>query len=228
MPVLLPLLLRFLTLLTTAYILILSSIHIHRVRPHLSKTLWSVTIISGAATLWTLTSLLTTCAKTPSLLLLTGVGDMVFSGCLAAIAVLLRLNATTNCGNNRDCNLDKAAFAVAVAGAYIPLPPNHILLPLKKKKKHSVLFFLLAILSLRRYNGYRKNRAFGPGPENGYSTAPRKDIGGKGSRRWSGSEQTVETGGFTRHAGYREPTVVTGGFDPKLQPNERAAVYQAF
>ncbi|KAF8245414.1 hypothetical protein K440DRAFT_662857 [Wilcoxina mikolae CBS 423.85] len=209
MPVLLPLLLRFLTLLTTAYILVLSSIHIHRVRPHISKTLWTVTIISGTATLWTFTSFLTTCAKTPALLLLTGVGDIIFSGGLAAIAVLLRHNATTNCGNNRDCNLDKAAFAVAVAGA--------------------VLFFILSILSLRRYNGYRKNRAFGPGPENGYSTAPRKEMVGRGgSRRWSGSEQTVETGGFTRHAGYREPTAARGSFDPELQHHEGVRGYQAF
>jgi len=93
----------------------------------------------------------------------------------------------------------------------------------------------LALLSFRRYNAYRKNCAFGPGPENGYSTAPsaaaRKEVGGRSSRRWSDSEQTVETAGFTRHGagghqGYREPAA-RGSFDPELQ-HEGVRGYQAF
>jgi hypothetical protein len=115
--------LRLLTLLTAVYILGLSAWYIHRTRPGLSKTLWSVSIISGAASLWALISCVLACTKTPSLLLISGIFDLVFGGGLAVIAVLLRHSSNARCTGNRECNLNKAAFALAVAGAYVPLPP---------------------------------------------------------------------------------------------------------
>jgi hypothetical protein len=115
--------LRVLTLLSSAYILGLSAYRIAQVRPNLSKGLWSTSIISGAATLWALISLfiLLLAKLAPFLLLPAGVLDLLFCGGMVAIAILYRRSAGANCGrgtdSSRDCNLNKAAFALAIAAA---------------------------------------------------------------------------------------------------------------
>ena len=107
-----------------------------------------------------------------------------------------------------------------------------------------MFFFALAALSWNAHRVYKRNRAFGPGPANGYSTtAPR----GKGSSRWSdssaggGAGPMAETnaGIFTRHSarGYghsghhhKREAGDRGGFDPApLQHHgEGVRKYQEF
>lgn len=118
--------------------------------------------------------------------------DLLFCGGFIALAVLLRnagkascnLKALTTSSANavglwvsddntvdnayrdtpiKTCDIDKAAFAVSIAAA--------------------VLFALSALCSYWAFRQYRRNRAFGPGPSNGYSfgrrnrRAPKKNGG---------------------------------------------------
>lgn len=105
-------------------------------------------------------------------------------------------------------------------------------------------------MAWRRYTAYKKNRGFGPGPANNYSTAPAvtgptvmKETGAgtfTGGNRYSGVSE--DAAGYTRtnhrhglgDAGYREPVRASqnarGSFDPELGHHEGQQVreYQAF
>lgn len=203
-------LLRPLTTLLSLYVLGASSYHISQSRPHISRSLYAVTVISGAASLWGLLSSITSiCAKRGTTLCTMLLLDAVFSGGFIAVSILLRHAARTDCGTQDQptvCKVDKAAFSVSVANA--------------------VFFLLLALLTHRILAAYKRTRAFGPGPENGYSTTPSASAPRR--KRWTrGTDETEgDTGAFTRtgghnhgfNGGYREPNgaLDRGSFDPEL------------
>lgn len=224
--------LRLLAALIALYVLGASAYHVHQQRPAISSTLYAVTVISGIGAIWALLSaMVICCTKRPSLLLPTALLDLAFMGGFVAIAVLLRRDAGTTCGDSEICKVDKTAFAVSVANA--------------------VFFLLLALLTYRLYKAFKRNRAFGPGPDNGYSTTPTATTGSR-SRHWGSraSEDTAvtenRTAGFTRHGGrhqepamveaghgYREPghTGARGSFDPELPHHHQTrevAAHQGF
>ena len=115
--------LRLLAALLALYVLGVSAYHVHRVRPRVSGQLYAVTVISGVAAIWALLSALVICClKRSSLLLPTAVMDLLLAGGFVAIAVLLRRHAHTQCFGSGLCKVDKAAFSVSVANAYVSLP----------------------------------------------------------------------------------------------------------
>ena len=254
MAALLPRLLALLGLLATLYVLGLSAYQIQQARQSsspLSRTVWSVSIISGCAALWCILAL--PLLLRPRLLLAVALLDSVFGSGMAAISILLRAHATTDCGGDRDCMLSKVAFAVSIAAASVP-PPRLPLLPVPVENAvakgwlNRVFFFVLAALAWYAHRVYRRNRAFGLGPTNAYSTAtaataPRS----KRSSRWSGSSADGDAGSvaqtnggtFTRHSArghghggphHQRETGDRGGFDSEQQQHHGEGVrgYQAF
>ncbi|KAI5803039.1 hypothetical protein EDC01DRAFT_645596 [Geopyxis carbonaria] len=208
--------LRALALLVCLYILAVSAYHIQHIAAtalRASGHTYAITIISGLGAVWALLSLLTACFFPRSLFLPILVFDILYSAAHVAVAVLLRppfcsrtstlwtKSASVYRGRGRiDCGIDKGAFGAAIAAA--------------------VLFALLAVASFGAWRSHRANRAFGPGPQNGY------DVNGvhnekkhRKHRRGSDEEAVIPAAApasetYTRPAGYREPAVpmaATGG-----------------
>lgn len=130
----------------------------------------AILIISGASSLWAFFSFLTTCFGHTKTGFLMVVVDLLYMGAFIGVSILLKSEGYRNCkalfpsgGQRRDCNLLRAAFAFAIALA--------------------VLYFLAMILSLLLALAFRKSRAYGPGPNNGYSTSHNPAPVGKKHRR---------------------------------------------
>ncbi|KAG0636043.1 hypothetical protein HOY80DRAFT_1011492 [Tuber brumale] len=144
----------------------------------LPKALYAIFVISCVAVLYTSLSLFTTCFGHKKFFLATLVTDFLLLGGFVAISILMRGSPGMSCdpveysdritSSSNDfpsniyrssggsgslpgtlCQLDKSVFAFAVA--------------------LSVLFLITLLLSHLALRNHRKNRAFGPGPENGYS-----------------------------------------------------------
>lgn len=234
-------LLRVLVTLLAAYILAVSIYHIQRIVKEgfsPSNAFYAIIVISGVAVIWGLCSILGSFLPhwifAPILLF-----DLLLMGGFIAISILLRRAANARCQsatfNNYAvgayslwtkhstspyihrprirCNLDKAAFGIAVATA--------------------VIFALLALMSFVLFQNHRRNRAFGPGPANSYSVAGYGPSKSKRANRLSGDTAMTEPGatsnvqlngggshpvgaaGQTTSA-YRSPAADAGRFDPGL------------
>lgn len=211
--------LRALAVLVCLYILAVSAYHIEHIATtslRASRSTYAITVISGLGGLWALVSLLTACFFPRALFLPILVFDALYAGAHVAVAVLLRppfcsrtatlwtKSSSVYRGRGRiDCGIDKGAFGAAIAAA--------------------VLFALLALASFGAWRSYKANRAFGPGPQNGYDvTGSHSEKKKKHHKHRRGSDEeavippevapTSET--YTRPAGYREPAVpmaATGG-----------------
>ncbi|CAZ86079.1 unnamed protein product [Tuber melanosporum] len=143
------------------------------------KALYTIFVISCVTVLYTSLSLFTTCFGHKKFFLATLIMDFLLLGGSIAISILMRGSPNMSCdpleysdsitSSSNDfpsniyrssggsgnlagtlCQLDKSVFAFAVA--------------------LSVLFLITLLLSYLALRNHRKNRAFGPGPENGYST----------------------------------------------------------
>jgi len=146
---------------------------------HLPKALYAILVISCVAVLYTFLSLFMTCFGHKKIFLITLIMDFLLLGGFIAISVLMRGSASMAChsaefsnsitsssnnfpsniygsgGRNGNlpeilCVLDRSVFALAV-----------IL---------SLSFLVTLLLSYLALKNHRENRAFGPGPANGYST----------------------------------------------------------
>lgn len=234
--------LRILAGLLALYILAVSSYHARRigsldVSP--SGEFYAIIIISGVAALWalltTVGSLLPHGVFLPILIM-----DLLFMGGFIAISILARRASNARCSSATTtnysvgayalwtkststytsrprlrCNLDKVLFAFAVANA--------------------VIFAILAFLSYRLFSRHRKNRAYGPGPENNYAvgsnTAPKENVHLNNGARTANNTTAYgyrTTGGVTDHtqAGYAQPNGA-GGFDPRLPHEHTTTVPRA-
>lgn len=252
--------LRLLAGLLALYILAVSAYHAQRIgslNVSPSGQFYAIIIISGVAVLWalltTVGSLLPHGVFLPILIM-----DLLFMGGFIAISILARRASNARCSSatirnysvgsyalwtkststytsrpRLRCNLDKILFAFAVANA--------------------VIFAILAFLSYRLFSRHRKNRAYGPGPENNYAVGSNTAPKGKRSGRFSNDTAMTEvtnvtaeenvtlnsgrtantahgyrTGGVTDHtqAGYAQPNGA-GGIDPRLPHEHTTTVPRA-
>lgn len=130
----------------------------------------AILIISGASSLWALFSFITTCFGHTKTGLVMVIVDLLYMGAFIGVSILLKSEGYRNCralfpsgGARRDCNLLRAAFSFAIVLA--------------------VLYFLAMLLSALLARAFRKSRAYGPGPDNGYSAGNNPPPRGKHHRR---------------------------------------------
>lgn len=224
---LLTLLLRVVACILALFILAVSAFHERRIDSKglsPSGNLYAIIVIAGVAVIWSFLTIIGSCLFPSTFFGAILIVDTTLTGGFIAIAILLRNAAGANCSNDRlysrgagslwsttgsaytnqpslNCKLDKTAFAVAVA--------------------NSVFFAVLAFMSYRVYSHYRKNRAFGPGPQNGYSVD--NNIHSKSKHNRYSNDTAITEPDYDTPAGahgYRAPVpednARVGGFDPSL------------
>jgi hypothetical protein len=134
--------LRLLTALASLYILAVSAYHVERVHRFdltLSRRGYAIIVISGVGTLYSLFTLFSGFLPHFFFILFLPL-EIIFCGGFIAVSVLLRSAAGANCSNPssslrrlwstsgtvyqgnilRQCEVDKGAFAVAIANACVP------------------------------------------------------------------------------------------------------------
>jgi len=222
--------LRLLTALASLYILAISAYHVERVHRFdltLSGRGYAIIVISGVGILYSSFTLFS--GFLPHFLFILFIPlEIILCGGFIAVSVLLRSAAEANCSNpgsslrrlwstsgtiyqgnvRPQCEVDKGAFAVAIANA--------------------VLYLLLAITSYAIFRHHRRNRAFGPGPSNNYGTGRNAPVGATGVKRgrfiWGG-RSSRDAAGLTEKPqtlpgveteGYGNASAGAGGFDPEV------------
>merc|ERR1712072_852462 len=170
--------------------------------------------ISGAAVLYTLAALVLVCCL-GGIAFFSALGmvlDFAFCGAFAYIAWVNRHATDGSCSGfvRTACRLQKAAFAVAIIGC--------------------VFFFISIFLEFLLIKHRRKERAFGPSPNNGYTAGtPKRKFWQRKPKNRTYADKNADT--LPTHAtpadmrtSYATDTTAVGG-EPPINKYGNAAAY---
>ncbi len=142
--------------------------------------------MAGAAVIYTAFAVILTCflGGVTFFAFLALLLDLAFMGCFIAIAVLTRGGARScsgrnvpspiETGNSKACKLETTVFAVAIIAAYVNLLHISFIRESLLTFPSSFLFLVSALMAVLLSRQHKKEKRFGPGPSNDYTSGSGK------------------------------------------------------